>query len=112
MVPSSPSGGGGDVKKPDYLSEAFHFGALCTTLDTLEPLSGAEYIFSLDDINVLAKRSKCNARWAELHLKWRVETDSTSQALRDAYTHVDALIDDEAGRLLMRTAIKRIYDAK
>lgn len=54
-----------------------------------------------------ARRSPCNTYWSKI----TIERESPKQALEDAYTFANSFIDDNDARLLMRAAIKRVYDA-
>lgn len=75
------------------------------------PNTALEYSDCLFD--VVGVRSACNTHWASVKItpKPRPVTDDAKTALRDAFTHVRALTENEDARCVMMTAIKRVYDA-
>lgn len=69
--------------------------------------------YSDDSFVVVGVRSACNTHWASIKITPKLEpvADDAKTALRDAFTHVRALTENEDARCVMMTAIKRVYDA-
>lgn len=69
--------------------------------------------YSDDNFYVIGVRSWCNTYWKNFTLTPKPEPvkDDAKAALMDARTTVRALIESEDARLIMMTAIKRVYDA-